>query len=494
MPWKLDIIMFVRFHANTAVTGYKMLYAHLKALNFFCSFPMLTWNLIQDQFAAEINDEKFIKTELFPVVKTAQFLSGFMIEASKLGSKYPAYCLTIILRERLSPEEFKQLQHEWSLNDTKNFGNLYNLYIHACCKDQVPFLNEVLHLFVQNSNAYKAVFPSIRNAINKSRKTEKVLPNYAGGFPTVETNYYFGEAAAQWVHTACKQYGVYSGHGPNNHDGPHFSVPPFSGGGCITAATGVLVLDGNDVKEVPIAETKEGQTVLTARGAAERTAELVVTHGNRFLYSFNEDKPFMSLEHTIMTQRGWASLDPQSSMEYTPHQEVHKLSVGDVVWKLKDTSITNLSSSKKLEYDMIKVNRINIEKLDPTCPLFDLHLRGGHHSYFTNGYLCLVDYPEITMQRLASNYSSMSVFEQHKMQKLLKENKGLLNKALGANLGEHISHAVGNAPVVAPAHHTKANGTVKHKSPTVQVKNIVAEFTLKHVKGNNPCIDECAPC
>lgn len=89
----------------------------------------------------------------------------------------------------------------------------------------------------------------------------------------------------------------------------------------------------------------------------------------------------------MRTTQGWKSLDPATSNRINPHFNVTLLQEGDEV-------VT--------QDGMLKVDRITIEQALPgqTFTGYDLHFADGEKSYYANGLLVLLNYPDITLVRL----------------------------------------------------------------------------------------------
>ena len=63
---------------------------------------------------------------------------------------------------------------------------------------------------------------------------------------------------------------------------------------------------------------------------------------------------------------------------------------------------------------------------------YDLHFREGYNSYIANNYLCLLNYPEITIKNILSNiHKKMSHSERIQFVDLVNDYEELLSKAFG---------------------------------------------------------------
>ena len=80
-----------------------------------------------------------------------------------------------------------------------------------------------------------------------------------------------------------------------------------------------------------------------------------------------------------------------------PFYHAAKLQVGDVVYTLKGKEIVR----------KITKQYADIQSRE-TFTGYDLHFRQGYQSYYANGILVLLNYPEITIARIKRVLDSMS--------------------------------------------------------------------------------------
>ena len=73
-------------------------------------------------------------------------------------------------------------------------------------------------------------------------------------------------------------------------------------------------------------------------------------------------------------------------MMENPWADVGRLLPGHIVYRLaKDGD----------RYDQVPVIRINSHQMRDASEAYGVHLRDGHRSYHANGYLVMVNYPEV---------------------------------------------------------------------------------------------------
>ena len=170
---------------------------------------------------------------------------------------------------------------------------------------------------------------------------------------------------------------------------------PRPSGGCVTGDTKICLSDG---REIPISQIREGMEVLSENGTVSVTSdEKVINRHITCLYGINDIPPFMSLEHAVLTEEGWKSLDPETTNSINSFYHAAKLQVGDVVYTLKGKEIVR----------KITKQYADIQSRE-TFTGYDLHFRQGYQSYYANGILVLLNYPEITIARIKRVLDSMS--------------------------------------------------------------------------------------
>lgn len=192
--------------------------------------------------------------------------------------------------------------------------------------------------------------------------------------------------------------------------------------GCVKAGTKILTAAGD---YIPIESVHQEMGILNCEGSASLTSdELVINDKVEKLYSINNDEPFMSLEHAILTQRGWCSLAPKLSMKINSNFKVEKLKVGDIIQKAE-------AVDGKIVYTEEVVERINIADNTQNIRCYDLHFFDGFNSYYANGYPCLLNYPTFTLSSLKKNLSLMAEEQQEKFNKMTVEYREVLEKIFG---------------------------------------------------------------
>ncbi|MDR3765931.1 MAG: Hint domain-containing protein [Butyricicoccus sp.] len=196
--------------------------------------------------------------------------------------------------------------------------------------------------------------------------------------------------------------------------------------GCVAPDTPIRMADG---REKAIRDIGPGEQVLSEGNTVSICSEEHIrNHSITAMYGINQSKPFLSLEHAVKTKRGWCSLHPALSNQINPHFDVQHLQVGDFVQMLCRDESGNLTP------EWVRVDEIPVEVRE-SAPYFeghDLHFREGRNSYFANGFLCLLNYPEITIQRVMDNLAAMTPENRTAFLTFVQENRDLVGQVFGA--------------------------------------------------------------
>ena len=206
---------------------------------------------------------------------------------------------------------------------------------------------------------------------------------------------YHGEDVLEWIRSkqGAGKYGLTSGKSIDITTVSQVSsTRKISGTGCVLVDTDILMADGRTKK---IQDLKEGDTVMSReRNYSIFSGELVHTPDIKAFYSINGSRAMFSLDHAVGTRQGWKSLAPEVSNSLNPAYRVTKLHVGDIVKKARKRQ------KGGVEYYEERVENITIKTCLQGQDGYDLHFREGFHSYYADGFLCLLNYPEITLKNL----------------------------------------------------------------------------------------------
>lgn len=196
----------------------------------------------------------------------------------------------------------------------------------------------------------------------------------------------------------------------------------YSGSGCVAAGTEILLADGT---LMPVENIKSRTRVLNCNNTISSTSdELVINDSVEVLYAVNDDVPFMSPEHAILTERGWCSLAPEESNKINPFFDVKELKTGDVFYK-------KVLINGKAVLERCVVEKINISPNTSKKICYDLHFYDGYNSYYANGYPCLLNYPVFTLASLSRNLEALTEEQLEKFAKMSVEYRDILEKVFG---------------------------------------------------------------
>ena len=274
--------------------------------------------------------------------------------------------------------------------------------------------------------------PEIKDAVTKKtdfkthQTTGRSIASGSINFPTVDyeiithNEYNVGKSVVEWLESAGRQHGLRSGsaikYQMDDQTSNWHRSEPF---GCVSGDTKITMADRSEKK---IVEIKEGDLILSENGTVSETSdEFTVNNNLGILYAINEMPPFMSFEHAVMTEQGWKSLAPHESNRINPHFNVTMLQVGDTVITLDGK---------------IKVERIPVATAQEGERLtgYDLHFREGRNSYYANGLLVLLNYPELTLSRITKNMRTATGEEHRRFINIIGENHDLFEKVFGRDI------------------------------------------------------------
>lgn len=192
-----------------------------------------------------------------------------------------------------------------------------------------------------------------------------------------------------------------------------------SKGGCVTGDTLISLADGT---AVPITQIQEGTQVLSAGNTVSVTSdERIVNRRISCLYGINDREPFLSFEHAVLTEEGWKSLDPQTTNSINDFYHATQLQVGDVVITLQGKEV--VENIPRVYADLGKGEYF---------VGYDLHFRQGDSSYFANGLLVLLNYPQITLARVRRAWDAMTPEQQHRCREMIRANEDLFCDIFGS--------------------------------------------------------------
>ncbi|WP_066498717.1 hypothetical protein [Abyssisolibacter fermentans] len=400
-------------------------------------------DLFIDYMMTELNMKQYVDDScqwtntITEKIATDHFITDFLIECDTKGTNLPPMALLIFMKILdSSGDSYNKVIEIWSKNKRWQEISNYN---------DINWFETVSPFFSQSTENFEAIKNYVLDACRRKTgpynvKKREVVDITSSGAPIVaNVNYHktiYGEDVLKWIDSdqGANGHGFRSGKRPNNET---LSKAGGGGGsGCVLKGTTILMADGTSKA---VEDIREYDRVINENSEVSVcSSELVINPHVTKLYSFNEDKPFMSFDHAVMTDRGWCSLNPEISNRINPHFNVKKLEIGDNVWKVKE--IINC----KIIHEKVIVKKINIIEApnSESFLCYDLHFRHGYQSYHANGYCNLLNYPEITVNRIISNMNKrMTEDEKNVFVQNIINNKELFEKAFGVEGISSISDA-----------------------------------------------------
>lgn len=310
-------------------------------------------------------DYLFYQKDLFPILedvpaslsilvengKEKVFVNGFLLECDTAGSYLPAKLyLNLVDLLDSSATAINSILPVWQ--ESPRWNLVQNYKDNNWLETVAPFLSQG-----------NETFDSFKNAINNAISVKKGPYSYTNrevidctptGAPIIgkvtRQRYEYGKDVLNWLNSSNgpSKYGLRSGKSPDIYESKG-----SESSGCVRENTSIRMLDGS-LKMIE--DIEAGDLVLNGYGTfSVCSKEKIYNPLIKEMYSLNNDKVFMSLEHSLMTDRGWCSLKPHLTKALNPNLEVRQLEIGDRVWKLE------LIEGEKLKINKVLVNKINIE-------------------------------------------------------------------------------------------------------------------------------------
>lgn len=378
------------------------------------------------------------QNELFHALTSTAFMTGEWIRNVNVSQDHAKLLLAAV--KRYMPQKYDDVIHAWAeyfpaetlqqLQQYDWFGKYESI--------------DTLYQYYLKSSICSAV--ELQSNIKDYETTGRTFWSGVGCNGDIEYithhEYDCGAAVAEWLNSGKPaKYGLRSCANPSNHIEEQKSrwVHTPSGAGCVSPDTRILMADGSEKK---IGKMQPGDKVLSeGETVSVCSDELVYNDAIAGMYGFNEWQPFLSFEHAVMTQRGWCSLNPALSNEINPYFHVKMLEVGDKVEMLSRTQEGGFFTVH------IPIKNINVKLAEEGSYFegYDLHFREGKNSYYANGFLCLLNYPEITIKRIMDNLCRLPEECQTRFLQITEENRVLFEKVFGKTPVNQFIREVKNA-------------------------------------------------
>lgn len=305
---------------------------------------------------------------IYEEVMKSRFARSFLIGEAIAAQNIHAMALMSVLEVILTAEKFKKVQKR--LEEDSSVGIDFQGY------KEFNWATGVIAVFIKGGAAMNEIKNYVMPAVTDVQtETWTETVDFGRGHTGVRTKTHstYAKPMKDWLNSTGKNYYEKSGN------------PDKSG--CVLQGTPILMADGS-VKLVE--EIVQGDEVLSIGGFVSVVSnEKIMNTQVEWLYSINNDSPFMSLEHPILCQDGFKSLNPHLSNQIASDLHVTQLKEGDLINKAV------IGEDGKFTYKVEVVEKINISK-NPGIVCYDLHFSSGYDSYHANGYCCALIYPKIT--------------------------------------------------------------------------------------------------
>ena len=174
-------------------------------------------------------------------------------------------------------------------------------------------------------------------------------------------------------------------------------------GFCFAPGTGILTSDG---RQIPIESIIEGTKIITSvdplQLGSTSAENLRIPGAGKTLYGFNHEGAFFTSNHSFYVAPGlWRAIDPVAAREINPWLDIGRLQVGDRLLKAVENT-----------YEEIEITSIESEPCKHDF-LYNLHLREGLRSFHANGYCVYMNYPEVTLSKVADILRGLSKDEKY---------------------------------------------------------------------------------
>ncbi|GHU53579.1 hypothetical protein FACS1894132_06100 [Clostridia bacterium] len=332
------------------------------------------------QFSSYVNSEtaNSLKTTLCE----NSFITGTLVDALSNSEVYKIRNYWLMMK-RLDASKLEEVMNVWRTTAIKDVAETFSAE---------SWFDWIASHFYSDGDTFATIFNNVRTACNSktltgSETSSDVVGSSPSGAPFVKhyviNKYTTGLDVKNWIE---KTSGYATGASlslPESREKTDAPNPL----GCIVAGTKIRLNTG---KLKSIENIKANDQLLNENGFSFASGELVVSGHVRMLYSLNDDIPFMSPDHVILTPNGFKCLDPSVAKLTNPALDVDIIKENDTFYRVITDNNGNISFTTEI------VKKINvIANNGQIC--YDIHISDGKKTYITeNGYVCLANYPEIT--------------------------------------------------------------------------------------------------
>lgn len=475
------------FQVNNMVVSETKIEADLKAW-FLCRHQSVGEVLALEKLKAVLpdifeNPQQYTKS-LTDTLVSSSFINGMAVYCDIDPAHQQPLRLLWLLMKKLDGSSFQKIMDAWNKTPYSSvIGNFASFKWLDCVEANLTIGTKIFGAFLDD----------IKNACNKETETNReeksdLVGQSVMGEPIIKrytlVTYTKGVEVEKWIRNT-------SGYlSSGNANFTQRTVETGGGSGCVLRSTKVLVCNN---EYIDIEDLRTGDNVTSEKLMPSAfSGEIVYNDHVKNLYSINDDKPFMSLDHMILTTNGYKCIEPETALKINRDISVSMLKVNDVVIKYYLDENNNIK--KKYE----KVKKINIVNNDLPC--VDIHISNGYKSYITeSGYVCFANYPEITSKSITDSLAaSKNHYANRDFRRAFARNKKELKEAFGETgvnyierLMENTQSETGNISLVSqksPDHLLRSLDLVDMEVHTDE--NVNPGFSRLHIVRNHLFFDD----
>ncbi|MFR8088304.1 MAG: hypothetical protein ACLU6B_07360 [Lachnospirales bacterium] len=387
---------------------------------FWEGMAMDTWEDILPQ--VEQNSIQYAGA-LAEQMKRTEWIQGMVAESVTAGTG--SWRLMWLLEKSLDENMAWEVMEGWKQAGCEELVSTFPDY---------PWKDCVKTQLLSGSNQFQNIKKDIQKACEKKRevyreyKSELVgqTVSGAGGMKKYAlVRYQLGKEVTDWIQ---QQSGYASGEmGEFPLKDVREAYDPL---GCVLRGTRIL---NEEKRWVSMESLTEGMKILSAqRMPSVFSGELVENDRVAWVYAINEDTPFMSLDHMILTEEGYKCPDPEAAKRWNTNIAVSQLREGDMVLKYE------LDARQGIHIRKEEVRRIHIVPNESPC--VDIHIEDGYKSYITeSGYVCYANYPEITIRAIQKKLEkAKDPTLEEEWGRMLRQSQTLIEKLWGEDVRKYM--------------------------------------------------------
>ncbi|KAH8429650.1 uncharacterized protein LDX57_007322 [Aspergillus melleus] len=249
-------------------------------------------------------------------------------------------------------------------------------------------------------------------------------------------------------------------------------------GSHIVAGTQIALVDR---QSVPVEELVPGDQVLSLASedgpnqSAQVSDSMFPQQATVPLVGFNNGDPFAPTWQVFHTTTGLRAVDPEAAMHQNPWLKVGRLLAGHIVYRLKG----NNDKAKNM------YERFSIKSIERTTPVlrtvYELRLHDAVRLHHSNGFLVQVNFPEITVDYVASLLKALPAAKRMTLLYALEDLRPLFERFGASSIADRL-----HAEIYGGRRYKKGplRGVPKPKfQRNASLTNVTRSFKLKSTQG-----------